>query len=106
MSQVTLFDDQTADGVSSFFNANQVNPNQIQYPFLSIKGTFDGATVTLQWRDPDGNWDASDASEDVWTEPKLQPLYLNSYSSYRLSISNAGASTSIKAWGFGVAASA
>ena len=102
MSAKQVFTDQTSDGSSLEFNANNVNPNQKQDPFLAIKGEFDGATVTLEYQDPNGDWDATDPVEDIWTVGKLQPLYLNSFGSYRLTITNAGGSTSINAWLLGI----
>jgi len=83
------------------FNANDVNPNQKQDPFLGLVGEFDGAIVKLQWKDPNGDWNDTDADVDLWTEGKLQPLYLNSFLTYSLLISGAGESTSISAWAFG-----
>jgi hypothetical protein len=100
-----LFDGTTtgiANGDSIEFSAAGVNPGQKQDPFLGLSGEFDGATVTLKWVTPDGDEEPTDTALDIWTAGKLQPLYLNSFSKYLLTISNAGGSTAIKAWAMGV----
>lgn len=101
MSIITLFSAEDSNTSSAEFSASDVNPNQNQYPFLGLSGEFDGALIYLEWKDPDGNWGNTDSNNDYWTQGGLQPLELNSFSQYRLTISNVGASTSISAWAFG-----
>lgn len=101
MSNITLFEAQTTDASSIEFAAAGVNPNQNSLPILGMSGDFDGATVSLEWQDPLGNWVATDPVNDIWTNVALQTLDINSFNKYRLTISGSGGSTSINAWVFG-----
>jgi len=101
MATIQIFNSQTTDGNSVEFNIDEVNPNQKQDPMMGIGGVFDGAIIKLQWEDPDGNWQDTDVINDMWTDSARFPLFLDSFSKFRLDLSNAGASTSINAWVFG-----
>lgn len=101
MSIITLFDEATANGDSPEFTAADVNPNQKQDPMLGLAGEFDGALVTLLWKDPNGDFQPTDPAEDIWINGKLQPLYINSFLTYKLRLSDKGDDTSISAWAFG-----
>lgn len=100
-NKIDLFSAQTTDGNSAEFSASDVNPNQKADPMLGLVGTFGGALVKLQWKAPDDSWNDTDTALDAWLTGKLQPLYLNSFSKYRLNLSGATGTTSISAWAFG-----
>lgn len=101
MATINLFTNQTANGNSVEFTAAGVNPNEMVDPMVGISGDFDGAVIKLQWKNPNNIWNDTDTEEDTWTFGKLQPFYLNPYVTYRLNISNVGASTDVSAWSFG-----
>ena len=96
-----IFTDQALDGNSLEFTIDQVEPMYKQDPFIGITGEFGGATVKLQWNNPDNVWSNTDPVNDIWTDVVQFPVFMNSFSKYRLNISNAGVSTNINAWVFG-----
>lgn len=98
MSRIQILTNQAENGSSEAFAANNVDPTYNDNPFIGISGVFDGAKVTLEWQDGNGDWNATDATNDIWQEGALKCPFINSSVPYRLTVSNAGASTSINAW--------
>lgn len=57
MANKTIFSAQTTNGNSTTFNAiGDLNSSAPVYSFLTIYGTFGGATITLKYQAADGNW--------------------------------------------------
>lgn len=96
MSKITLFSAQTTDGNSQPFNAiGGGQPSDKYLSFLTIFGTFDGASVELQYLASDGNYYST--GDDPFASPAAYFADLNINTSYRLALTGAGASTSISA---------
>lgn len=63
---------------------------------LYLGGTFDGATVAVEFKAPWGDeWIAD--SRFAYTEPTVDTIEVGDAASVRLAVSSAGASTSISA---------
>lgn len=98
MSRIQLFNAQTSNGDSEFFSPSAINPFQKQDPILGISGVWDGAEIDIYWRDAEGNWDKT--GDTTITEDFRSPIAIDSSATaYKLVLSNAGASTSLSAWG-------
>jgi len=98
MSRIQLFTN-AATGSSEPFYANGVPPTYNTNCFVGINGDFDGATVFLQWRDPDGIWSDTDTVNDKATASKLLLPFPNDAVAYRLTITG-GVAPVINAWAF------
>lgn len=91
MSAVTLFTAQTANGDSSVFDAVHR-----EYSLIRVYGTFDGATVTA-YADFDESGTYCILADGVWTSADIKTLYFKPGVKFKLTLSSAGASTSISA---------
>lgn len=102
MANKTIFSNQVADGNSSEFKAiGGLNSSAKIFPFLTVYGEFDGASVQLEYQAANGNWYST--GDDPFTSSCAYFTELNSSVSYRLSLSGAGASTSISSTIYDVA---
>lgn len=101
MSDV-LFSNQTANADSVSFKpsiGSLVNYNNKAY--LQINGTLDDASITLQVKDPDGNWHSTGRSDEVALITDTPGVFIIDYSDeleLRVAISNVGGSTSLSIW--------
>lgn len=103
MAKRTILDNQTTNGNSESFSAiGQLNGSAKAYAFLTVYGEFDGANATLQYQADDGNWyQTGDALIENSCAYFIEMTTADV--PYRLSISGAGASTSISATVYEVA---
>lgn len=94
-----IFTNQTTNGSSLEFDTSNVDPLNKEACYLGVSGTFDGASIQLEWKGPDDNW-ASTGDDPIVSED-LSKIEYGTFTKYRLTLSNAGASTSINAWIYG-----
>lgn len=94
MTNKTIFSAQTANGNSTTFNAiGDLNNSTPIYSFLTIYGTFGGATVTLQYQAADGNWYTT--GDVSITDSCAYFIEISVNVAYRLNLTGATGSTSI-----------
>ena len=87
----TLLSAQTTNGSGA-----TVSINDGGYRLLRIYGTFDGATATLEYDfNASGTWVADSAG--AYTVADTSPLTVKTGLQIRITVSNAGASTSLNA---------
>lgn len=104
MSKISLFTNQTENGNSAAFNAiGNPSNQQIVETFLTIFGVFDGASLQLQYKASDGNYYST--GDDPIISACAYMARVNTSTSYRWSLTNAGASTDISADAFNATAS-
>lgn len=94
MTNKTIFSAQTANGNSTAFSAiGDLNGSAKIYSFLTIYGTFGGATVILQYQAADGNWYTT--GDVSITDSCAYFIEISVNVAYRLNLSGATGSTSI-----------
>lgn len=94
MTNKTIFSEQTANGSSTEFNAiGDLNGSAKNYSFLTIYGTFDGATITLEYKAADDSWYST--GDETIIDSCAYFIEISVNVPYRLTLANAGASTSI-----------
>lgn len=91
MSAFVLFTDQTANGNSAVFNAVMR-----EYSLIRVYGVWDGASVQA-FADFDDSGTYCALTEGVWTQDNIKTLYLKPGVKLRMTLSDAGASTSLSA---------
>ena len=94
MTNKTIFSAQTSNGSSLEFNAiGNLNNSAKILSFLTIYGTFDGADITLEYKAADGSWYST--GDISVTDSCAYFIEISVNVPYRLTLANAGASTSI-----------
>jgi hypothetical protein len=95
-NKIILFTAQTENGSSAAFNAiGNVSSAYAQPTFLTVYGVFGGASVQLEYLAADGSYYST--GDAAFTSSSADFARINPSLPYRLTISNAGGTTSIGA---------
>ena len=102
----TLFAAQTTNASSAAFNAigTGTGSSRVQETFLTVYGTFGGASVQLEYKAADDQWYST--NDDPFISPGAYFALINTRLPYRLTISGAGESTTIGATVYDVSTAA
>ena len=93
-SNFQIFTNQTTNGNSSgFIPTGTGNTGSVLNTIVSIYGTFNNASVQIEFQAVDSNWYSTD--DAPFTSSGLYFAQINSNIPYRLALSSAGSSTNI-----------